>query len=193
METVWRESLEQANEMLLTITKSGLSSGTSTPTSGETNATVQDVRTIAINVIGAVAYGTKVSWAQKPQHAPPDCRTSYVESILTVVENLAPAAMIPTWLLTSPIFPASITKVGDAVRDFPKHVRRLLEEERRSSSTSAKANLMSTLVKMSDSSNFVADGSSKSKLFLSDNELAGNLFQFTVAGEYFAMAFDKRS
>ena len=191
MEAVWRESLEQANEMLLSITASDLSQGTSTPASGVTNATIQGVRTIAINVIGAVAYGTKVSWAQRPEPAPSGCRTSYLESILTVVENLAPSAMIPAWLLSSPIFPANITRVGDAVTDFPKHVRRLLEEERRSSSTSARVNLMSTMIKMSDYSNFGADGSSKTKLFLSDNEIAGNLFQFTVAGEYCAMTFDR--
>ena len=145
---------------------------------GETNATIAGVRSIAINVLGAVLYGAPRSWREGSTKAPPGYKLSYMDSILAVVENLVPAAVFPVKLLTSPVMPPNIQRVGHAMTEFPRHVDRLLEEERRSHRPE-KRDLMSTLVKVSDAKN--TDSESKVKLFLSEKELAGNLFQFSVS------------
>lgn len=168
--------------MLETFTSLGSKSVEDTsPTmiSGETDSTIAGVRSIAINVLGAVAYGTPKSWRQEPVKPPPGYKLSYMESILTVVENLLPAAIIPVKLLLSPVMPASIQRVGYAVTEFRGHVKKLLETERQADRPD-KGNLMSTLIRVSDAGH--NDRDSKNKLFLSEDELSGHLFQFTIAG-----------
>ena len=146
---------------------------------GETDGMIAGCRSIAINVLGFVGYGSQRSWRQESTEPPIGFRMSYMDSILAVVENLIPAAMVPVKILTSPVMPKSIQSVGYAVTEFPEHVKDLLETERLSKRP-PKDNLMSTLVKVSDAQN--VDMNSKTKLFLSEKELAGNLFQFTIAG-----------
>lgn len=148
---------------------------------GQTNATIPGIRSIAINVLGSVGYGTPKSWRQGSAKAPPGYQLSYMEAIGIVAENLVPSTFISPKILTSPVMPKSIQHIGYAVSEFPGHVKTLLEAERKSEH-SAKANLMSTLVKVSDAGNSETAASQKDKLFLSENELAGNLFQFTIAG-----------
>lgn len=175
----------QAREMLdsFTTKPAGEASSASSnrKAAGETNATIQGVRSIAINVLGAVGYGTPKSWSDEAAKAPPGYQLSYLDSIMAVVENLVPATFVPVKLLTSPIMPPSIQRIGFAVKEFPHHVDALLKSER-SSSHSNTNNLMSTLVKVSDAENDGSAGASMNKLYLSENELAGNLFQFTIAG-----------
>lgn len=134
-----------------------------------------------MNVLGAVGYGTPKSWSDDAAKAPKGYRLSYLDSITAVVENLVPAALVPVKFLTSPIMPQNIQRIGFAVAEFPHHVEALLKSER-SSNRPTTNNLMSTLVKLSDSENDPAAGASNNKLYLSEEELAGNLFQFTVAG-----------
>jgi len=183
--TVWEESSRQANDMLKSFTAARSANGqidSSKRRSGDTDATIPGVRSIAINVLGSVAYGTEQPWRQEStEAAPPGYRLSYMDAILAVAENLAPATFIPVKMLTSPVMPKSVQRIGFAVAEFPQHVKQLLKTERTSNRPS-QGNLLSTLVTVSDAESRNTTSTSKSKLFLSESELAGNLFQFTIAG-----------
>lgn len=148
---------------------------------GETNATIQGVRSIAINVIGAVAYGNWKPWGHDSESAPSGYRLSYMDAIYNVVVNLVPAAFVSVRILTSPIMPKSVREIGYAVSEFPGHVKDLLAKERRSKGA-GNNNLMSTLIKVSDAESKSDSIDTKQKLFMTEEELAGTLFQFTIAG-----------
>lgn len=174
----------QAREMLQCFTSSTIKRDqrqAEDTVAGETDATIQGVRTIAINVLGFVGYGSQKPWGQSSLSAPPGYHLSYMDSILAVVQNLIPAALVPARLLTSPVMPKSVQNIGFAVTEFPAHVKDLLQAER-ASKVSDKVNLMSTLVKASDAKKDEQSSDPKVKLSLTEEELAGNLFQFTVAG-----------
>ncbi len=181
--SVWTESLSQTADMLQSFVGAagkGDPKGGDKIMAGDTNAIVSGCRSIAINVLGFVGYGNQRSWHGESTKPPPGYQLSYMDSILAVVENLIPAAFVSVKILTSPIMPKGVQSIGYAVTEFPRHVKTLLETERQSKRPE-KENLMSTLVKVSDAQN--NDIGSKTKLYLSEEELAGNLFQFTIAGE----------
>ena len=152
-----------------------------TPVAGETDATIPGVRTIAINVLGFVGYGSQTPWGQQSAKAPPGYQLSYMDAILAVVENLVLATFVSVKILTSPVMPKSIQRIGFAVFEFSGHVKQLLEAERASERPS-QANLMSTLIEASSGKNDDMTVPHTNKLFLTEPELSGNLFQFTVAG-----------
>ncbi|KAK3175927.1 hypothetical protein OEA41_007249 [Lepraria neglecta] len=183
--SVWDESCQQAQEMLQHFTSRRKDSGAHDEQSadlGETRATIEGVRSIAINVIGSVAYGTPRSWHHRDAIAQEGFRLSYMDAILAIVENLVPATFVPITILTSPVMPRSIQRIGFAVKEFPVHAKKLLDDERNTSPASGQAkNLMSTLVKVSDAERHATTASSKGS-YLSEHELTGNMFQFTIAG-----------
>ena len=142
----------------------------------ETRDTIAGVRAIAINVLGSVAYGKQQSWQQENNEVPTGYRLAYMDAILAVVENLVPATFVARSILTSTVMPKALQKVGYAVEEFPRYTKQLLEAERKAERP-AQANLLSTLVNASDTESKTA-----SKAYLSEKELSGNLFQFTIAG-----------
>lgn len=181
MNSVWTESVEQASAMLDSFTGAGNQRKHAQPSVCETDLTISRVRSVAINVLGAVAYGAETSWQQTHSYAPPGFKLSYMECMLSIAENFVPATFIPVGILTSPVMPAIVQRIGYAVVDFPKHMTKFLEAERKSGNHD-RVNIMSTLVRVSDAQNFDTDGTSKIKLYMSEKELTGNLFQFTLAG-----------
>ena len=176
---VWSESSAQANALLESLARESSggaqSQGAKKADLPATRSTVAGVRTIAINVLGSVAYGDEQSFSSESAKPPPGYKLAYMDTILALVQNLIPATFISTKILTSPVMPPNVQRIGHAVLEFPKHVQTLLSRER-ASSRSGQANLLSTLVAASDAE------SKQSKFYLSESELAGNLFQFTIAG-----------
>ncbi|KAL9103638.1 MAG: hypothetical protein Q9163_001333 [Psora crenata] len=147
---------------------------------GETDATVEGVRSIAVDVLGSVAYGDQKSSLERSTEASSGHRMAYRDSIIAVVENIAVAALVHVGILTSPVMPKSIRNIGYAVKEFPEHVKILLARERASKATNT-ASFMSILVKLSDSEMVGTNPTSK-KQFLTEDELVGSIFVFTVAG-----------
>ena len=180
MNLVWLESCKQATNMVKSFTENEIKGPGSNVRRGETDAMVDGVRGVAIGVLGSVAYGAEVFPQGESNEAPPGYHLSYMKCILAIVNNLVPAACISAKLLTSPVMPGAVRDIGYAVIDFPRHVASLLAMERELTLT--KTNLMSTLVKASDAGKADTSASSDNKLFLSEREICGNLFQFTVAG-----------
>ena len=174
MGLVWDESSVQAGEMLEYFTRGF---------NGETNQTIDGLRSIAMNVLGSAGYGTPQSWKQDPTVSDSRYRLTYVDAVSAVINNIIAIAVIPAAIFSLPIIPDSMRRIGIGLREYPLRTKEMLEAERKSvsSGTSPRNNMMSTLVRLSDSAKDGEESISKSQN-LSEEEILGNLFQFTAAG-----------
>ena len=75
--------------------------------------------------------------------------------------------------------PKFLRDVGYAQREFSSHTKQLLAKERAKSTGSTDNNLMSVIVKVSDEGK--KEKHSKTSLYLEEDEITGNLFQFTIS------------
>lgn len=148
---------------------------------GETDATIGGLRTIAINVLMSAGYGVSQSWKHGSGEAPQGHSLSYIETVSVVVHNYLVAALVPARLLRLPVMPTSLRKLGAAVFDFPARTKEMVEKERKATG-SLRSNMMSALVKASDDEKNPARKDAKSRLHISEDEMIGNLYQFTIAG-----------
>ncbi|OAP63844.1 hypothetical protein AYL99_03071 [Fonsecaea erecta] len=165
---VFGESCRQAREMLDSYMHD---------LRGVTDDTMRGMKRVAINVLGAAGFGISQPWKEETSSRPRGYRTTYMEATKAVVENVIEAAVLPAKLLTLPVFAASWQLIGHAKNEFPLHTRAMLENERtlQRDSSEPRSNLMSMLVRLSDSSKAGSQG-------LSEEEMLGNLFIFTSAG-----------
>jgi cytochrome P450 len=174
MGLVWAESSSQAEEMLdYFMTAFG----------GETNETIEGLRSIAMNVLGSAGYGTPQGWKQDAKVSESGYKLSYVDAVSAVINNIIAVAVIPAGIFSLPILPDSVRRIGVGLQEFPLRTKEMLEAERKSASADAspRNNMMSTLVRLSDSAKDDEKIDSKSQN-LSEEEILGNLFQFTAAG-----------
>jgi cytochrome P450 len=168
---VWTEARAQTSEMLDFFLEGQ---------HGETDEIVSGLRQIAIHIIGVAGYGVHESW--KAARIKSGERTkadmmNYVEALSSLIDHLIPATMLPSWLLSLPLMPQSVRNIGTSKQRFRVLTKQILEDERQQAETQPKErrNLMSTLVALSDS----AKAHSNS---LTEEQISGNLFLFTVAG-----------
>jgi cytochrome P450 len=172
MKTVWDESTTQTAEMLDSFNR------TAQKPHGP-GGIIEGLKRITIDVIGYITFGTQQSWKEVDHtHAPEGFKTTFSSSVLTIVNNLFPVVFLPAKLLTLPFMPKAVRKIGTAKIEFPLHLRGKIIRER--SSQSSTATLVTSLVKLAAQSH--PTNVSKSSTFLSEEEIAGNLFAFTVAG-----------
>lgn len=178
-EKVWDESLTQARQMagFLLRVPAGLA-----------DDTISSLRAVAINVLGRVGYDEPKPFRPMELPRTPDAPMTYVEAISICTELLVLASLLPGWLLRLPFMPTPIRTVGAALANLPGLTKDMLDEERRQAAETdtARDNLMSMLVRLSDQGK--ADdrlgkgGSGGTGQFLTEDEIAGNLFVFTGAG-----------
>ena len=174
MDAVWNESSSQAREMIETLTQQPKTPATDSCSNGETNGTIEGLRTIAINVIGLAGYGNRQKWAQAASSAkpPPNHKLTFMEALLAIVNNHIIAVFVPAKLLSLRCWPRAIQNLGHAITEFPHYAEEMIARERNSSRSNT---LLGALVK-------VADESKKGSLPFSEAEIMGNLFNFTLAG-----------
>jgi len=174
---VWEESAEQAQQML--------EYSLNLP-NGTTDKSLRGLRSIAFNVLGQIAYGQPSSWTVEDVKPEIPGKLSYFEAVQSLVNNVAPAAVIPTWIFMLPFWPQSVQTLGLAVKELPSHTELMLEKERKILSTSnePRDNLMSMLVRLSDQEKNREKGEAmgRNAQYLSEEEISGNLYLFTVAG-----------
>ncbi|KAH7018085.1 cytochrome P450 [Microdochium trichocladiopsis] len=203
---VWAESMEQAEglvDSLLAPTTSYSSPGGSAASTD----TVPGLREIAINVLKRVGYGRPAPYVlpRESESTPaPYADMSYVEAIALSSEMLLVAAFVPAAILRLPIMPRYVRRLGVALARLPKLTNDMLEQERLSSkstklrsdnasteSTSGPHTIMRTLLRLSDEAKEQDDGESATTInnkvgdrsqYLTEDEIAGNLFIFTAAG-----------
>ena len=174
MDAVRNESSSQAREMIETLTQKPETEEIESCSNGETNGTIEGLRTIAINLIGIAGYGNRQKWAQTASSAkpPPDHKLTFMETLLAIVNNHILAVFIPARVLTLSFSPQAIQRLGHATSEFPHYARDMIAKERNSSRSNT---LLGPLVK-------VADEGKKGSLPFSEAEVTGNLFNFTLAG-----------
>ena len=174
MGLVWKESSRQATEMVEYF---------ATTLKGETNETIEGLRSIAMNVLGSAGYGTPQPWKQNVKVAESGYKLTYVEAVSAVINNIIAIAVIPAGIFSLQIMPDGMQRIGIALQEFPLRTKEMLEAERKSTSSDAspRNNMMSTMVRLSDSARDGEEINSKSQN-LSEEEILGNLFQFTAAG-----------
>ena len=176
MEKVWRESRDQARQMLAYF---GSLPGATT------DRAIEGMRTIAMNVLGAAGYGTPASWTpdgEKGLKPPKGHKMSFLESIATIADNLLPATVGPKWMFDLPFMPDKVKRIGIAVEEFEPHADALVRQEREAGGLEASNTLTGTMVRISDREKAAGGGQGKSALHLSESEMRGAIFQFTIAG-----------
>ena len=128
---------------------------------------------------------------------------SYVDAITVCTEQLLGAAFVPVKVLRLPVMPQPLRKLGRALTHLPRLTSDTLDQERKHSVSTTPASsqmkpntIMTTLVGLSDqakeqdqadvqaSIDKCTTGSSigANKSYLTEEEIAGNLFIFTAAG-----------
>jgi Cytochrome P450 len=154
----------------------------------DNDKTIDGLRTIAINVLGHSGYGQSRTWTPKAfnpsenQGGEKKNDLTYFDAIYLVTIQLLEAAFIPTKIMQLPFMPKSLRLLGEAMEDFPRKTKELLNEERREqrSSNEARGNFLSMMVQLSDK-----EGQAEAKgktLSLTESEIQGNLFVFSAAG-----------
>jgi hypothetical protein len=153
---------------------------------GESRDTIEGLRVIAVNVLGQVAYGQPKPFGRMELPRDPDSNMSYIDAISLCTEQLVVAALVPARLLRLPVLPKPLQTVGAALQNLPDLTKKMLDQERRRTvaGVGAPVNIMSMLVRLSDQEK----GKRHCKLlgranqYLTEEEIAGNLFIFTAAG-----------
>ncbi|GJC87635.1 putative cytochrome P450 CYP13A1 [Colletotrichum liriopes] len=198
---VWKETAEQATslaDLLLSSTPSS-PSAPAAPANGESSDAIPGLRAIAINVLTRVAYGHRKPFALASLPRDPKADMSYVDGISLCAELLVVAALVPIWVLRLPVMPKLVQTLGVALARLPELTGDMLDQERRRTADKASAGdapdtIMSMLVRLSDQEKNRSDDAAPSekkavsstattnKTYLTEEEIAGNLFIFTVAG-----------
>lgn len=183
MSAVWQESLAQAREMLHTFTERRSQKELLSYGDGETNRLVEGVRTIAINVIASVGYGDRRSWTQTTgdEGTPPlGYDLSFMEAVLAIVNNHIVSVFVSANILSFSFMPKVLRKLGAATTDFPRYAKDFIAKERETPGT--RNTLMGVLVKIADDQKRQIARPSSIRPYLSEDEITGNLFNFTIAG-----------
>ena len=176
MKHVWSESAGQAKDMMDHLL--------SRP-DGTTDDTVDGLRVIAINVLGAVGYGQPKPWAIKEPVLDPESM-SYFDALSVVIHYVIETALLPDFILRQPFMPKPLQALVDARKKVPIYGKQLIENERasRKDKPDSSDNLMSMLVKLSDKGKEqgTEKAPSANAQFLTEEEIQGNLFIFSTAG-----------
>src|SRR5947209_8702824 len=128
MGLVWTESSSQAAEMLDYFT---------TTLGGETNETIEGLRSIAMNVLGSAGYGTPQPWKQDVKASESRYKLSYVDAVSVVINNIIAVAVLPAGIFSLPIMPDTVQRIGVGLQEFPVRTKEMLEAERKSASSDA--------------------------------------------------------
>lgn len=177
---VWGEGIEQAMEMLRNFTKDSKNGGFA----GTTDRSIEGLRNIAINVLGAATYGTPRQWAEEEEKAPAGHKLSYIEALLFILNHFAASMYFEPPVLRLPFMPSSMHKLADALTEYPGYVEDMIAAER-ANADADRNNIMTAMIKVSDqdkNKNEQGNSTSNSELHLSEPEIRGNMFLFTVAG-----------
>lgn len=145
---------------------------------------INDTSTLALNVISSVAFENHEANKPAAGHT-----LSLRESLVTVMStSISPAleGIMPwmKWTGLQILLPAQVKKLHLAMAEFRQYMDETVIRERRKTASSdgdnAKvANLISTLIRANDAAK---SEDVQSKARLSDVELRGNIFIFTVGG-----------
>lgn len=166
MNAVWKESLSQTQQMLkVLVTRSGAT----------TNEFIQSIRILVINVISLTGFGARLPWTKASVDDKPSSGHSltFSQTLLTIVNRHFVAFLIPTRFLRITWIPSAVQTIGTAVDEFPRYAAEIIQDQEQREQNDSTENLIKTLV-----SNLRSNKTDS----LTENEIVGNLFNFSVAG-----------
>jgi len=177
MENVWNESRDQANDMVSSFLNDG----------GTTKDTISGLKRIAFNVLQCIGYGMPQKWNQNVREILPGHKLAYMEALHELVDGFIIIAIIRSIkIMTIPFMPVFLKRKGYALQDFLLYTKEMLETERKAiiESDQPRNSLLSLLSTISERrlNNESSDSSTDQKQTLSEGEIVGNLYQFTLAG-----------
>lgn len=177
MSTVWQESVEQTRDMAVTFVSQG----------GTTDGTVEGLTRIAFNVLQRVGYGVHEKWSHHNTSAPNGHAMPYSAAIRELVDGFILIALVrSSKLLKASFMPENIRRKGLAMEEFAAYTQEMLEREQQVSleSDAPRTSLLSLMAQITDRAargKLVPTGGTE-KNTMSDDEIRGNLYQFTLAG-----------
>jgi cytochrome P450 len=138
-----------------------------------TNELIQSIRILVINVISLTGFGTRVPWTKASVDDKPSSGHSltFMQTLLNIMNRHFVAFLIPTRFLRLTWMPSAVQTIGTAVDEFPRYAAEIIQEQPEQNDSSD--NLIKTLV-----SNLRSNKTDS----LTENEIVGNLFNFSVAG-----------
>lgn len=147
---------------------------------------VDDTASLALHVLTYAGFGIRYTFKDAQQKLDPPHRLTYRDALLLVLRNFTLLVMVPMKLMTWPIMPRNIRKVGEACSEFKLYMKEMVEAEKKSAadrSDSERSNLLSALVHASEAvSEAGQEKGSRVRSGLADDELYGNLFIYNMAG-----------
>ncbi|KAL8906169.1 MAG: hypothetical protein Q9207_002202 [Kuettlingeria erythrocarpa] len=175
MDTVWSNSSAQAGEMMRELPFQVTNQNCGPSSKSGTTRTIDGLRTIAINIVASIGYSSRRSWAEAVGETEPPAGhyLTFMQALLAIANNHIISVFIPARLLTSSPMPKGLQILGHASEEFPLYAKQMIANERRTPSSSK--SLLGSLVKIAGEGKGTRD-------FLSDDEIVGNLFNFTLAG-----------
>ncbi|KAE8556585.1 hypothetical protein EYB25_001287 [Talaromyces marneffei] len=194
MATVWKESCLQAKSMIDYLVHHP---------GGET---LGGLRSVAINVLGAAAYGYNQPWSPGFAESLNDSnndeknwgsgRIAYFKTIALVVDSFIAAVLIPSSIKKLPFMPKQLQFIGRQMERVPQYVKEIFDEHRNTTSTTTtttkspeeskgkdsrkKDNVLDMLLQYSQ--NHEKKPAATNGLYLTEDEMSGNLWIFTAAG-----------
>lgn len=179
---VWLESLRQAQSMITSWV------APSEQRSGSIWDVAAQAMRLSLHVISKAGFGVRLPWPHEEAELeiPEGHTLSFKDALSRLLENIIIVMLTPRWLLSRS--PLQIHKTAnEAFVEWAQYMRDLLAEKRKEIATGADSreglDLMGALAKGSGATQ--QDGASASKApkqLLTDDEIFGNAFVFTLAG-----------
>lgn len=145
--------------------------------------TLDGLRSIAINVIGQARYSQKRPWSPNMRELTEEVksgRTAYFATLSMVTSMFIEAAMLPTKLMRLLLMPPTLRSMGKHLERISQYTEKVLEEERQAATIGSdpRNKFLSLLLQLSDEEK----RRGQSGFSLTDEEITGNLFIFSIAG-----------
>ncbi|KAF7193247.1 Cytochrome P450 monooxygenase [Pseudocercospora fuligena] len=184
--TVFGETIKQSEGLVNEVTKKDALNGGKGV--AETNQVFDMLKKVTIHVLSGAGMGTTVSWASDggEKKLKPGMKMDYMDACKIVTGATMGPIILPQWFTSN--YPSWLPRhdfmrnLSVAMREFPVHTGDLLdlERERQSSAAAEKGaasgtgNAMSALLQHAKTE--------QNPSGLTEDEIRGNLFIFTVAG-----------
>ena len=177
---VWKETLEQAGDMLKSWTKRDEMIPSVAP----------DTMRLSLHVMSRAALGERMAWPTLSAGGIASQNTSvaaghtmnFTDCLVSLLKNLLYLMIFPHWMLKNSPRKA-MQETYSAYREFGRYMQEMVDSKRAAKSSATTDNntatdLISQLAKQTSSTTNEKDSSSG----LTDSEVIGNLFVFIIAG-----------
>ncbi|OAX83807.1 hypothetical protein ACJ72_01828 [Emergomyces africanus] len=169
--SVWKESCQQACDMLKYVVKN------------PGNQTLQGLKSIAINVIGQAGLNQSGRWTPDLQHGFGEVtigKAAFWETLLLTTQMVIEAALLPAKVMKLPFMPPALRLMGYHMERLSGYIEEVLNDERKAAANveGRRSNFLSLLLKLSDEEKHTG----QSGFSLTDEEISGSLFVFSTAG-----------